>query len=1119
MADFVHLHNHTAYSLLDGAIRIEDLIRKSKEYSLPAVSITDHGVLYGMIEFYQEAKKENIKPIIGCELYLAENNITNKKRKNYHLLLLAENKEGYHNLIQLVSKSWLEGFYYKPRVDKELLAQHSSGLICLSACLQGEIPQLLLKGNYDLAKKAVSDYQAIFGHDSFFLELQDHNLKEEKEAAQGLIKLSNEENIPLIVSNDSHYLEREDADLQDILLALQTGTTISDQNRMSFSGQEYYYKSPAEMKKLFPQLDSAYENTVKIADRVNLELDFNTFYLPDYPDLKDNKSPEALLEKLCKKALKERGLAGDKKAGQRLQYELKIIFEMGYAGYFLIVYDFVKYAENNDIMVGPGRGSAAGSLVAYLLKITKVNPLKYGLIFERFLNPERVTMPDIDIDFDENRDQIIEYVRERYGRDRVAQIGTFGTMAARAAVRDVGRALGITYGKVDRVAKLISSRSGIEESFKNNKKLRTLYQEDQEIKELIDYAKGVEGLPRHISTHAAGVIIGTEPLAEMVPLQKQDENVITQLAMDDLEALGLLKMDFLGLRNLTVIKNTLELIEKRKNEKIDINSIPFDDKKVYDFLSTGKTAGVFQMESYLFKSLNQKLKPERFNDLIAMLALGRPGPLGSNIVDDFIAIRHGEKEAEYLHPSLKPILEETFGMILYQEQVMEIASSLGGYSMGEADLLRRGMGKKKLDLVAAEREKFVQGAVNNGIAAETAEEIFDQMEYFAGYGFNKSHSTAYAFLAYQTAYLKYYYPAEFMAALFSSVMGNQDKIADYIKAAREIDLDILPPDINQSCHDFIAEGDNKIRYGLKAIKNVGSNTIYALEAARQEKEFKSVIDFLKRIDMSALNIQSFEAFIKAGAFDDIVESRAALLINYEELYQKYNNLSRQRAQGQRSFAELFAEEDKFIEEDLKYEDIKELPTETILKQEKEYLGIYLSAHPLDNYQQKIQKLNILDISEVIKISENKKAFTAGNIVSYKEHITKRNNKMAFLTISDHNDKIEIIVFADLFKNINFMLSEQNAIAVYGRKSDGQLIAENILSLDNNFLIIDISQLKKKKIIALKKYLSKKEGDVTVLLKKDNKMIITDSAFNLSKNSRTIKELTKALGSSAFEFLA
>ncbi|MFW5749735.1 MAG: DNA polymerase III subunit alpha, partial [Halanaerobium sp.] len=622
MANFVHLHNHTAFSLLDGAIRVDSLIKKTKEYEMPAAAITDHGVLYGMIDFYRKAKKEGIKPIIGAELYLSPGSRFEKSRKRYHLLLLAQNKQGYHNLIQLVSKAWLEGFYYKPRVDKELLAEYSQGLICLSACLQGEIPQLLINGNYDLAKKAASDYQAIFGKENFFLELQDHNLQKEKEAAQGLLKLSREENIPAVVTNDSHYLNKEDAELQDILLALQTGTTVDDENRMTFSGEEFYYKSPTEMKRLFPELDSAYQNTVKIADRVELDLDFNHFYLPEYPDLGEESSPEDLLKKLCFKGLKSKAMASDQEAVERLKYELKIIFEMGYAAYFLIVYDFVKYAEDNEIMVGPGRGSAAGSLVAYLLNITKVNPLKYGLIFERFLNPERVTMPDIDIDFDENRDQIIEYVKERYGSERVAQIGTFGTMAARAAVRDVGRVLAIPYGKVDRVAKLISSRKGIEQSIKDQNKLQELYRNDGEIKELLDYARGVEGLPRHISTHAAGVIIGAEPLAQIVPLQKQDESVITQLPMGDLEALGLLKMDFLGLRNLTVIKNTLKLIEERQGQNIDIDNIPLDDAEVYQFLSTGKTAGVFQMESYLFQSLNKKMKPERFNDLIAMLALG-----------------------------------------------------------------------------------------------------------------------------------------------------------------------------------------------------------------------------------------------------------------------------------------------------------------------------------------------------------------------------------------------------------------------------------------------------------------------------------------------------------------
>lgn len=1118
MSNFVHLHNHTAFSLLDGAIRVDSLINKSKEFDMPAVAITDHGVLYGMIDFYRKAKKENIKPIIGAELYLSPGSRFEKNRKSYHLVLLAQNKKGYHNLIQLVSKAWLEGFYYKPRVDKELLAEYSDGLICLSACIQGEIPQLLINGNYDLAKKAVSDYNAIFGRENFFLELQNHNLQKEKEAAQGLLKLSREENIEKVVTNDCHYLNKEDAELQDILLALQTGTTVADENRMTFSGEEFYYKSAEEMKKLFPELDSAYQNTVKIADRIEVNLDFDHFYLPDYPDLGAEKSPEDLLKKLCLKGLKSKGMNSDQEAVDRLKYELKIIFEMGYAAYFLIVYDFVKYAEDNQIMVGPGRGSAAGSLVAYLLNITKVNPLKYGLIFERFLNPGRVTMPDIDIDFDENRDQIIEYVKKRYGTERVAQIGTFGTMAARAAVRDVGRALAIPYGKVDKVAKLISSRKGIKQSLKDQKKLQKFYHNDGEIKELIDYARGVEGLPRHISTHAAGVIIGAEPLAQIVPLQKQDENVITQLPMGDLEALGLLKMDFLGLRNLTVIKNTLKLVEEHHGEKIDIDNIPLDDNKVYEFLSTGKTAGVFQMESYLFQSLNKKMKPERFNDLIAMLALGRPGPLGSNIVDDFIAIRHGEKEAEYLHPKLKPILKETFGMILYQEQVMEIASTLAGYSMGEADLLRRGMGKKKLELVASEREKFVNGAVERGLKEDTAQEIFDQMEYFAGYGFNKSHSTAYAFLAYQTAYLKYHYPADFMAALFSSVMGNQDKIADYIKASREIDLEILAPDINKSYHNFTAESDSEIRYGLKAIKNVGSSTIEAVVEARKEKDFSSLIDFLKRIDISAINIQSLEAFIKAGAFDEIAESRASMLLNYEELYNKYNNLSKNRAQGQQSFAELFNDENQFMEEDLNYTEVEELKTETILEQEKEFLGIYLSAHPLDQYKAKLKDINTYTINKALNISKGKKVLTAAYLTNYKEHVTKRNNKMAFLTVSDQEAKIEVIVFSDLFKKLNFDLLEKRALLIYGEKSEDQIIAKKIIALTDDMLLIDISEFPQKRIHNLKKYLLKKEGDVSVILKRNNRLIITSNKYNIDSSQLTKSELGKALKKSDYKYI-
>jgi DNA polymerase-3 subunit alpha len=614
------------------------------------------------------------------------------------------------------------------------------------------------------------------------------------------------------------------------------------------------------------------------------------------------------------------------------------------------------------------------------------------------------------------------------------------------------------------------------------------------------------------------VIIGAEPLAQIVPLQKQDESVITQLPMGDLEALGLLKMDFLGLRNLTVIKNTLKLIEDHHGEKIDIDNIPLDDSEVYKFLSTGKTAGVFQMESYLFQSLNKKMKPDRFNDLIAMLALGRPGPLGSNIVDDFIAIRHGEKEAEYLHPKLKPILEETFGMILYQEQVMEIASTLAGYSMGEADLLRRGMGKKKLKLVASERAKFVDGAVERGLKEDTAQEIFDQMEYFAGYGFNKSHSTAYAFLAYQTAYLKYHYPADFMAALFSSVMGNQDKISDYIKAAREIDLEILTPDINKSYHNFTSENDSKIRYGLKAIKNVGSASIEAIERARKDEEFSSLIDFLKRIDISAINIQSLEAFIKAGAFDEIAESRASMLLNYEDLYNKYNNLSKNRAQGQQSFGELFNDQNQFMEEELNYTEVEELKTETILEQEKEFLGIYLSAHPLDQYKEKLKVIKVYNITKAINISTGKKVLVAAYLTNYKEHVTKRNNKMAFLTVSDQEEKIEVIVFSDLFKKIDFELSENRALLIYGEKSEEQIIAKKIISLKDDLLLIDVSDFNQKRIVKLKKYLLKKEGNVSVLLKKNNRLIITADKYNIDSSQQTKDELAKALEKSKYQYI-
>ncbi len=1121
MSRFVHLHNHTAYSLLDGALRIEDMVKKAKENNMPAVAMTDHGVLYGMIEFYRHAKSENIKPILGCELYLTTGSRFEKSRERYHLILLAENNRGYHNLIQLVSKAWLEGFYYKPRVDKELLADYSDGLICLSACVQGEIPQLLLKGRYEAAKNAAAEYSQIFGRDNFFLELQDHNLQSEKEAASGIIKISQELDLPLVVTNDAHYLNKTDADLQDVLLALQTGTTVDDKNRMTFQGEEFYFKTPEEMEALFPDIKTAYDNTVKIAERCNVELDFDKFYLPDYPDIENGEKPESLLKKLCYKGLKNKSFQDIKEAEKRLEYELSIIYKMGYASYFLIVYDFVKYAEENGIRVGPGRGSAAGSLVAYLLNITKVNPLKYGLLFERFLNPERITMPDIDIDFDEQRDEIIEYVKNRYGEQRVAQIGTFGTMAARAAVRDVGRALGLSYGRVDKIAKLIPSQPGttIKEALSSVKELQDYYKNDSEIRKLIDYARGVEGMPRHISTHAAGIIIGAQPLTEIIPLQKQDDSIITQLPMGDLEALGLLKMDFLGLRNLTVIENTLNLIKQRHGKKIDIESIPLDDKKVYRLLQSGNTSGVFQMESYLFQSLNKRLKPDRFSDLIALLALGRPGPLGSDMVDDYIKSRHGEKRPEYLHPKLKPILEETFGMILYQEQVMEIASKLGGYTMGEADLLRRGMGKKKLELIAGERKRFINGAVENDIDKKTANQIFDQMEYFAGYGFNKSHSTAYAFLAYQTAYLKVHYPGDFMSALLSSVMGNQDKISDYIKACREIDIEVLPPDINISGFYFTPESEDKIRFGLKAVKNVGSSAIEAIIEARKEKKFESFTDFLQRIDMSRINIQVLEAFIKSGVFSQFSAKRSQLLLNYEDLYKKYNMLYKERSQGQISFFDMFSESNDFMEEDLAYQNMQELRKDVLLEQEKEFLGIYISGHPLDKYKNKINEIVDLPISKIENIKENKELFFVGQIINNRSHVTKRGNKMAFLTLEDWSGKIDVIVFPDLLSELDFDMEKSGRIFVVGRRDDKKVIASNIIPLGRKILIIDLNNVERKKVFALKKFLFKKEGNIPVILKVfNNKLILSNSKYWFNDDQNSQKKLSKIIDVSKYKYI-
>ncbi len=1109
---FVHLHTHTEYSLLDGALRVDNLIAQAKKYDMPAVAITDHGVLYGMYEFYKKAKKNNIKPIIGCEVYVSPTDRFDKSsRERYHLVLLAENNQGYKNLMKIVSSSWLEGFYYKPRVDKDLLYKHREGIIALSACLQGELSQKILNNKKKTEiKETIKDYQQVFGSDSYFLELQDHNLSEEKKVNATLIEIANEEDIPLVVSNDVHYQNKEDADVHDVLLALQTGTTVNDQDRMTFPNDSFYFKNSLEMFKLFPDIKEAYKNTLKISERVNINIENDKFYLPNYPDTAKNES--AYLRELCEKGLEEKGLADNKEAVERMKYEIKVIEDMGYIAYFLIVWDFIKYANDNDIRVGPGRGSAAGSLVSYLLDITRINPLKYGLIFERFLNPERVTMPDIDIDFDERRDEIIEYVKERYGKERVAQIGTFGTMAARGAVRDVGRALDIAYGKVDKVAKMIPSQHGVnlEYALNNNQKLRERYENDKEVKKLIDYSREIEGLPRHISTHAAGVIIGPEDLKNIIPLQLQDDNIITQLPMDDLEDMGLLKMDFLGLRNLTIINKSLDLIKKNRNKSLDIENIPRDDSEVYEMLQEGQTLGVFQMESRLFQDLNQKLKPDRFEDIIALLALGRPGPLGSDIVDDYIKCRHGEKEPEYLHPKLKPILEETYGMILYQEQVMEIASKLADYSMGEADLLRRGMGKKKEKLIKAERERFTKGAIENGIKEEIASEIFDQMEYFAGYGFNKSHSAAYALLAYQTAYLKSKFPPEFMSALLSTVMNNLDKVSLYINEAKEMGLKVLPPDINESYFDFVPNKKGNIRFGLKAIKNVGTNSIETIVNSRKEEGYKSFEDFLEKIDIKKINVKTLEALIKSGCFDNVGVKRSQLLVKYEEVYEKISNSKKKVNSNQTSFFDMVDEEEDFFDSKIEYPEIDEVDLDIKLEQEKEFLGIYVSGHPLDDYEEKIKMLTNASCNIDETSSKNSLCF-AGRILEVHQHYTKNNNLMAFVTLEDWDTSIDVVVFPDTYDNYKNALQQGNVIMIAGNRSDSDsFIANKILDLKLNMLEINLIDLEIEQLNKLRRFINSNKGPNPIIFNNSTKKVITDKKYWIDLSDSIINQLDEII---------
>ena len=1094
--DFIHLHVHTEYSLLDGFSRLDKLISRAKELNMQAIAITDHGCMFGAIDFYKKAKKAGIKPIIGCEVYTASRGLRDKDPnydKRYgHLVLLAENMTGYKNLIKLVSTSYVEGFYYKPRVDIEELKKHSEGIIALSACLAGDVSNNILNRNYEEAKKFALLYREIFGQDNFYLEIQDHNLHEQKEVNAGLVKLSKETGIPLVATNDLHYVNKEDSKTHDVLMCIQMGKTLNDPSRMKFGSDEFYLKSREEMEELFPYAIDALDNTVKIAQRCNVEFDFNTYHLPQY-DVPEGYTTESYLRELCFKGLDERYKNPSQEVIDRLNYEIDVISKMGYIEYFLITWDFINYAKENNIMVGPGRGSAAGSIVAYTLKITDIDPIKYSLLFERFLNPERVSMPDIDIDFCyERREEVIDYVKRKYGDDHVAQIITFGTMKAKAAIRDVGRVLDIPYNKVDKIAKEIPFDLGmtIDKALEVNPELRNLYEQDTETKEVIDISKQMEGMLRHASTHAAGVVISKNPVDEYVPLYKHQESVSTQFTMTTLEELGLLKMDFLGLRTLTVIRDALDLIEKNYGKRIDFSSMDYDDPKVYELLSSGNTLGVFQLESSGMRNFMKQLKPNNFEDIVAGISLYRPGPMDS--IPTYIENKHNPEKITYIHESLRPIMGVSYGCLVYQEQVMQVVRDLAGYSYGRSDLVRRAMGKKKMDVMEEERKYFIYGkedengnieipgCIRNGVPEDIANKIFDDMIDFAKYAFNKSHAAAYGVISYETAYLKAYYPVEFMAALITSVMGNTDKVVEYIRECSALGIEILRPDINKSFGKFSVE-DNNIRFGLAAVKNVGINVINNIIRERNlNGNFKDFADLVKRLDSKDLNKRVLESLIKCGAFDNISENRASLMMGYEKLLESVSMDRKKNVKGQISLFDGLQMGEEVVEVEQEVSSIpkiNEFEERERLALEKEVLGMYVSGHPLGEYEKELKNNTSIDNGKINALKEDmesylnldeKEVVLGGMIVNKRIQTTKRNDIMAFLELEDLYGTIEVIVFPQVLKQYNAIVNEDSIIYIKGKLSikeeeGAKLIAREIRDINdsNSFKINNQNNIDKK----------------------------------------------------------
>ena len=1134
-SDFVHLHLHTQFSLLDGACRIPEILNLAKQYKMDSLAITDHGNMFGAIDFYLEAQKAGIKPIIGCEAYIASGSRLNKESRGideaaYHLILLARDETGYQNLMKLVSIGYLEGFYYRPRIDKEILAQYSKGLIGLSACLKGEIPDLILQKRFNDALKLSDTYLNIFEKNNFYLELQENSLPEQKIVNAGLIKIGKELGIPLAATNDVHYLTRDMASAHEALLCIQTQATLDDPNRMRFQTDEFYFKSPEEMKSLFKEIPEAIANTCEIASRCNLELDFNKVHLPKYA-APAGKTKEDFLRELCERGLKERFEKVTPQISERLEHELKIIKDMGFVSYFLIVWDFIHYAKSKDIPVGPGRGSAAGSLVSYLLGITDLDPLKYGLLFERFLNPARLGLPDIDIDFCyERRQEVIDYVTKKYGQENVAQIITFGTMQARAVVRDVGRVMGMSYADVDRIAKMIPPELDmtLKKALESEPELNNLYKNDAEVTKLINTGVSLEGLNRHASVHAAGVVIADKPLREYSPLFKtSDDQITTGFSMGILEKIGLLKVDFLGLRTLTVVDQAVKIIKETQGKSINIHKLPLDDPQTYKLLGSAQTMGIFQVESSGMRDLLKKLEPERFEDLIALLALYRPGPIGSGMLNDFIKRKHKLIPIKYEHPKLEEVLKETYGIMVYQEQIMQIASLLAGFSLAQADILRKAMGKKIPEVMEKQRSNFLHGCVKNGIKESTAAKTFDLIEYFSGYGFNKSHSTAYALISYRTAYLKANYPVEFMTALLTSERDNTDKIVEYVNEAERMGLVVLPPDINESGALFKVVDNKTIRFGMLAIKNVGHGAVESIiEVRNKSGKFNSLEDLCQSIDLRLVNRKVLESLIKCGALDTFKLARAKMFASLDMILESASRKQREKAKGQLSFFDLGLCANGFEQTTNNMPEVKEWPEPQLLAFEKDMLGFYVSGHPLARYARQLKRFTSSSIDALHQHKDEDEVKIVGLIAKIKHTVTRaKQEKMAILKLEDLTGSVELLVFPRAFQKVSRYIQPNSVVLVRGtlnlKEDTPKILVNDLFAFEEIYKLItamsiNLSGLRENVFESLKGALAASRGNIPIYLNLDTPakakvQLVVGENFYVAPSEKLIKDIEDLLG--------